>query len=71
MKSFEGEQQMSNKWAIICNDTLKQYIAIETKQGWSILHHDESVVMIGMTKAQALQRANTMNEILEGAKELL
>ncbi|QWY14643.1 hypothetical protein [Lactococcus phage PLG-II] len=62
---------MTNKWAIIHNETLKQYIAIEAKQGWSILHHDERVVRVGMTKAQALQRANIMNEMLDVTKELL
>lgn len=62
---------MSNKWAIIYNDTLKQYIAIEAKQGWSILHRDERVVRVGMTKGQALQRANIMNEMLDKVKELL
>lgn len=62
---------MKNKWAIICNETLKQYIAIECKEGWSILHHDEYVVRVGMTKAQALQRAIKMNEMLDWAKGIL
>ena len=62
---------MSNKWSIIYNDTLKQYIAIEAKQGWSILHRDERVVRVGMTKGQALQKSNTMNNMLDRAKELL
>lgn len=62
---------MTNKWAIIHSGTLKQYIAIESEEGWSILHHDERVVRVGMTKAQALQRANIMNEILDRAKGLL
>ena len=62
---------MKNKWAIISNETLKQYIAIECKEGWSILHHDEYVVRVGMTKAQALQRAIKMNEILDRAKEVV
>ena len=62
---------MANKWAIIHNEKLEQYIAIECKEGWSILHYNERVIRVGMTKAQALQRANTMNEILDRAKELL
>lgn len=62
---------MKNKWAIIYNETLKQYIAIECKEGWSILHRDERTVRVGMTKAQALQRAIKMNEMLDIAKELL
>lgn len=62
---------MTNKWAIIYNETLKQYIAIECEEGWSILHHDEHTVRVGMTKAQALQRAIKMNELLDIAKELL
>lgn len=62
---------MTNKWVIIHNETLKQYIAIEAKEDWSILHHGERVIRVGMTKAQALQRANIMNEMLDKAKELL
>lgn len=62
---------MINKWAIIHNETLKQYIAIECEEGWSILHHNEHTVRVGMTKAQALQRAIKMNEMLDRAKGIL
>lgn len=62
---------MKNKWAIIYNETLKQYIAIECKEGWSILHRDEYTVRIGRTKAEALQRAIKMNEMLDRAKGVL
>lgn len=62
---------MSNKWAIIYNKTLELYIAVTSDSGLEYLTEGEEVCKTNLTKAQALQKANTMNKILDRAKELL
>lgn len=62
---------MKNNWAVILNKQLGLYIAISSESGLTFLRSEEDLVRADLTKAQALQKANTMNEILDRAKELL
>ena len=62
---------MTKNWAVIFNKQLELYVAISSESGLSFLRSEEYLIQIDLTKAQALQKANTMNEILDRAKELL
>lgn len=57
-----------NKWVVIQNTRTKLFIAIEAVEGWSILHHDEEVIRVGLTKAKALMYAIKLNEAYELTK---
>lgn len=62
---------MTNNWAVIQNTKTKLFIAVEAIDGYAWLTTNEDLVRTNLSKAQALQKANTMNEILDRAKGLL
>lgn len=62
---------MKNNWAIIFNKQLGLYIAVSSENGLKFLEEDEETCKTNLTKAQALQKSNTMNNMLDKAKELL
>lgn len=61
----------NNNWVVIQNTKTKLFIAVEVIDSYALLTTNEELVRTDLTKAQALQKANTMNEILDRAKELL
>lgn len=61
----------NNKWVVIQNTKTKLFIAVEAIDSYALLTTNEELIRTNLTKAQALQKANTMNEILDRAKELL
>lgn len=62
---------MTNNWAVIFNKQLELYIAISSESGLGFLKNEEDFIRNDLTKAQALQKANTMNAMLDRAKEIL
>lgn len=61
----------NNTWVVIQNTKTKLFIAVEAIDSYALLTTSEELIRTNLTKAQALQKANTMNEILDRAKELL
>lgn len=62
---------MTNKWAVIFNKQLEFYIAVSSENDLKFLGEGEETCKTNLTKAQALQKSNTMNNMLDRAKELL
>lgn len=62
---------MANNWAVILNKQLWLYIAVSSESGLSFLKSEEDLIRTDLTKAQALQKANAMNAMLDRAKEIL
>ncbi|ARQ94853.1 hypothetical protein KMD50_gp42 [Lactococcus phage PLgW-1] len=61
----------NNTWVVIQNTKTKLFIAVEAIDSYALLTTNEELIRTNLTKAQALQKAKTMNEILDRAKEIL
>lgn len=60
-----------NNWCVVLNKRLGLYIAVSFENGSGFLKNSEELIHTNLSKAQALQKANAMNETLDRAKELL
>lgn len=61
----------NNNWCVVFNKRLGVYIAVSFEDGLGFLKNSEDLIRTNLSKAQALQKANTMNAILDRAKEIL
>lgn len=61
----------NNNWCVVFNKMLGIYIAVSFEDKLGFLKNSEDLIRTNLTKAQALQKANTMNEIIDRAEELL
>lgn len=62
---------IDNNWCVVLNKRLCLYIAVSFENGLGFLKNSEVLIRTNLSKAQALQKANTMNEVLVRAKEML
>ena len=60
-----------DNWCLVLNKRLGLYIAVSFENGLGFLKNSEDLIRTNLSKAQALQKANTMNKTLDRAKEIL